>query len=66
MNPKGEQYAVDNLCGLDSAVVVGRCYGVYHGRSDSYFARDRYYPGAGKRYFRTKDRLKWEPVSEIF
>jgi hypothetical protein len=54
----GEYYVVDNLRGLDSAVVVRYGYGLYYGRSDPYSACNSRYCGAGAHYSRQEGSLK--------
>jgi hypothetical protein len=57
---KGEFYAVDNLHGSNSAVAVRYGYFLYHGRPDSYTARDCNYYGAAEGYSRAEGSIKRE------
>ena len=54
---KGGCYALDNLYGPDSAVVVRYSYIIYHGWPDPYSARNCHYSGAGTRHSRAEGSL---------
>ena len=56
---------MDNLCDLDSVVALRNSYVIYHGRSDSYSARDCHYRGAGKRCSRAEVLTRMKVVNTI-